>query len=183
MLKLFSKPTIQSPSTCSCFTHSLQCWMQCPRLEIFFWNTFTNDINLLGVVSMQEVPVCALLCPGLRWLLVHRQAKTELIISSQDCCSLNDDTLDFFIHYISWELADVITECPHWFWNCNWNLGHRCLYNVLPEILVGALYNYLHPLCGKLIKRVGSYGSHCYYSWWSGWSGTLCVALIRLWPH
>jgi hypothetical protein len=157
--------------------------MQCPRLEIFFWNTFTNDINLLGVVSMQEVPVCAILCPGLRWLLVHRQAKMELIISSQDCCSLNEDTLDFFNHYISWELADVITESPHWFWNCKRNLGHRCLYNGFPEILVGALYNYLHPLCGKLTKRVGSYGSYFYYSWWRGWSRTLCVALIRLWPH
>jgi len=68
MLKLFSKPTIQCPSAHSCFTHSLQCWMQGPRLEIFFWNPFTNDINLLGVVSMQEVPVCASLMPSAKMI-------------------------------------------------------------------------------------------------------------------
>ncbi len=95
-----------------------------------------------------------LLCPWLRWLLVHRQAKMELIIFWQDCCSLNEDTIDLFNHYISWELADVMTESPHRFWNCNRNLRHRCLSNGLPEILVGALYNYLHPLCesGELWK-------------------------------
>jgi hypothetical protein len=74
-----------------------------------------------------------LLCPWLRWLLVHRQAKMELIIFWQDCWSLNEDTIDFFNHYISWGLADVMTESPHWFWNCNRNLGHRCLYNGLPD--------------------------------------------------
>jgi len=115
MLKLFSKPTIQCPSADSCFTHSLQCWMQGPRLEIFFWNPFSNDINLLGVVTMQEVLYVPLLCPWLRWLLVHRQAKMELIIFWQDCWSLNEDTIDFLNHYISWELADVMTESPHWF--------------------------------------------------------------------
>lgn len=89
----------------------------------------------------------------------------ELIISSQDCWNLNEDTIDFLTRCISWELANVMTESPCWFWNYDRNLGHRCLYD-------GFAWNF-----GWIIIQLSE--STCVGSWWSEWGVMEAIATIH----
>jgi hypothetical protein len=82
-------------------------------------------------------------------------------LTSQACCSLNEDTIDFLlISYVCWVLANIMTESSYCLlmsleWvgqhhdhflllllECNRNC--KCLYNWFAEIWGGVLFSYPH---------------------------------------
>jgi hypothetical protein len=60
------------------------------------------------------------------------------------------------ISYVSWVLANIMTESSCCFWECNWNSGWRFW---VAQILGWLLYTYMYTHCWDMIKSVGSHGS------------------------
>jgi hypothetical protein len=90
--------------------------------------------------------------------------------------------LTFWISYVSWVLANIMTGSSHWLWKWDWNSGCRlCLMVCLDCVQIMII------LMDTKVKSwwrqwtvMTTYHS---YSWWRWWSETLWATLMKLWLH
>jgi hypothetical protein len=104
-------------------------------------------------------------------------------LPSLACCSSREDTLaHFLICYISWVLANIMTESSCCFWKCDRNSGCRFCIMVHPD-LGRLLYTQSTPTIRSWWSQwVVMAACHCYL-WCRWWSDTLWATLIRFWLH
>jgi hypothetical protein len=125
----------------------------------------------------------ASLCLRLRCLLLQGQAKIKWSLPPQACCSLNEDTVDFFISYVSWVLANIMTDSSCCFWKLDRNSGCRFCRMVCLKSWADFYTLIYTPLSGaEEAQWVVRPAHHCFL-WWRWWSDTLWVTLVRLWLH
>jgi len=129
-------------------------------------------------------PVCTPLCAlGLDAFFYRDKLKwIEAYPHKQVCWIL----LTFFISYISWVLANIMTKCSCCFLKCGRN-SHADLYNGMSEIvkyiwwIVYLLWIYTH--CQSWWSQWVVIAACHSYTWWRWQSDTLWVILIRFWLH
>ncbi len=101
--------------------------------------------------------------------------------SSQDCCCLNERTLDWclLISYVPWVLANIMIESSfHCFCKCNWKLTMQILYDALRRFWAD-FHTYLHSLSGADAVSGLSWWLYQYYSWWRRWWCDTSWATVR----
>jgi len=78
--------------------------------------------------------------------------------------------LTFFISYVPWVLANIMTESSFHFHKCDRNSGCRCWYKGFSSKFLADSHALIYTHCQADEVR----GSHC-YSWWRWWSDILWV--------
>ncbi len=114
---------------------------------------------------------------------MQQQGKIKYSLPSQACCSLNHDTVNFFISY-----SRVLTKSSNCYWKCDRNPGCRYVFNGLHKKIVQVIKYLSTPalLCFKdYSKFIGLWMTFLSQTLWTlrvlyTWTKTLLVSAYIL---